>query len=413
MKIISLTFLAAILFTIALNAQNTTVQLTTQGDTSNSFRILNSLGSTRLQANSDGGFYLGGTFGLGLIPKSATGAQLMWYPRKAAFRVGSATTQWQDANIGNYSIGIGANTTASNDYSTAIGRETFATGATSIAIGYRDTASGQYAIALGGFTSAGGGTAIAMGSYTTASGANSTAMGYNTVAGGQYSTAIGHYSYATGLGSISIGYRDTASGGFSFALGSYASTNNMNGSFVIGDNSTTNITAADTENQMIMRFVGGYKLLTGSGVGVRIPHNGNSWASISDSAKKTNFVKSDGEYFLRSIAELNLGSWNYKSQDPNNYRHYGPMAQEVFRYFGKDSYGTIGEETTLASADMDGIMMICLQALEKRTSELQKANEKIAMIEKNNSEMQKRMERLENIIASMTKDNNNQITSSK
>lgn len=45
------------------------------------------------------------------------------------------------------------------------------------------------------------------------------------------------------------------------------------------------------------------------------------------------------------------------------------MAQEIFHYFGKDDYGTIGNDTTLATADMDGIMMIALQALEKRTAE--------------------------------------------
>ncbi len=45
------------------------------------------------------------------------------------------------------------------------------------------------------------------------------------------------------------------------------------------------------------------------------------------------------------------------------------MAQEMFHYFGKDDYGTVGNDTTLATADMDGIMMIALQALEKRTAE--------------------------------------------
>jgi hypothetical protein len=49
------------------------------------------------------------------------------------------------------------------------------------------------------------------------------------------------------------------------------------------------------------------------------------------------------------------------------------MAQEIFHYFGTDKYGTIGNDTTIASADMDGIMMICLQALEKRTKELNDA----------------------------------------
>ena len=101
-----------------------------------------------------------------------------------------------------------------------------------------------------------------------------------------------------------------------------------------------------------------------------IAAGGNSWVSISDSTKKINFMNADGEYFLNSLSKLKLGSWNYKSQDAKQFRHYGPMAQEIFHYFGKDEFGVIGNDTTLASADIDGIMMICLQALEKRTEEL-------------------------------------------
>ena len=93
----------------------------------------------------------------------------------------------------------------------------------------------------------------------------------------------------------------------------------------------------------------------------------NSWTTISDSTLKENFQQTDGEYFLNSIKELKLGSWNYKAQD-SSIRHYGPMAQEIFHYFGKDEFGTIGNDITLATADMDGIMMIALQALEERTS---------------------------------------------
>ena len=37
----------------------------------------------------------------------------MWYPAKAAFRAGSANTEWDDANIGLRSTAMGANTTAS------------------------------------------------------------------------------------------------------------------------------------------------------------------------------------------------------------------------------------------------------------------------------------------------------------
>ena len=106
---------------------------------------------------------------------------------------------------------------------------------------------------------------------------------------------------------------------------------------------------------------------------------------------------------MQSISQLRLGSWNYKGQDAEHYRHYGPMAQEIFHYFGKDQLGTIGNDTTLASADMDGIMMICLQALEKRTSELQKATAKIAELEERTSELQEAREKISALESSLNK----------
>jgi len=195
-------------------------------------------------------------------------------------------------------------------------------------------------------------------------------MGYNDTASGEYSTAMGLWA--------------AASGNSTTAIGSFVSTNSEGGSCIIGDGSTSITTTSTAVNQMTMRFQGGYNLWSSYNLssGVYVAAGGNSWSSLSDSTKKEHIVKADGEYFLQSLSQLRLGSWNYKGQDAQHYRHYGPMAQEIFHYFGKDTYGTIGNDTTLATADMDGIEMICLQALEKRTSELQKATAKIAELEK-------------------------------
>ena len=43
--------------------------------------------------------------------------------------------------------------------------------------------------------------------------------------------------------------------------------------------------------------------------------------------------------------------------------------------FGQDEVGTIGTPTTINSGDMAGILMIAVQALEKRSKELQAENE--------------------------------------
>ena len=46
------------------------------------------------------------------------------------------------------------------------------------------------------------------------------------------------------------------------------------------------------------------------------------------------------------------------------------MAQDFFAAFGHDGVGQIGSETTINSGDLAGILMIAVQALEKRTAEL-------------------------------------------
>ena len=46
------------------------------------------------------------------------------------------------------------------------------------------------------------------------------------------------------------------------------------------------------------------------------------------------------------------------------------MAQDFFASLGHDGVGQIGTETTINSGDIAGILMIAVQALEKRTAEL-------------------------------------------
>jgi hypothetical protein len=74
---------------------------------------------------------------------------------------------------------------------------------------------------------------------------------------------------------------------------------------------------------------------------------------------------------------MRLGSWNYKFQNAKIFRHYGPMAQEFYKAFGNDGVGKIGCDTLINSADIDGVMMIGLQALEKRSTMLLTQNEQL------------------------------------
>jgi len=88
-----------------------------------------------------------------------------------------------------------------------------------------------------------------------------------------------------------------------------------------------------------------------------------AYTFTSDKNQKENFQPVEGEQVLRKIRRLTLTSWNYIGHDPKQFRHYGPVAQEFFGAFGHDAIGTIGTSTTINSGDMDGILMVAVQAL--------------------------------------------------
>jgi hypothetical protein len=323
--------------------------------------------------------------------------------------------------IGSSSTAFGGFTNATNTYSTTFGVGTTASGYTSTAFGYYSTASGGYSVAFGSssrasgdystamnyYTNAsstysfasgvstisGGYASTAMGNNTNASGYSATALGNQTNASGYNATAMGTNSIASGFSATAMGYNTSAVGNNSTSMGnnSYASSE---GSFVIGDspNGSSTIYSSNT-NSLSTRFRGGYYLYTSAnlGSGAILFGGNNSWSSISDSTKKENFLPIDGENVLKKIANMRTVTWNYKGQDPKLFRHYGPMAQEFFSAFGRDKLGVIGNDTTIASADFDGINFTAIKALEKRTAELQKENEslrkRLAILEKSSSEI--------------------------
>jgi hypothetical protein len=75
------------------------------------------------------------------------------------------------------------------------------------------------------------------------------------------------------------------------------------------------------------------------------------------------------------------------------------MAQDFFAAFARDSVGKIGTETTINSGDMAGILMVAVQALEKRTAELKQKDAQIAALKSEVAELKEtvaaRLEALE------------------
>lgn len=216
---------------------------------------------------------------------------------------------------------------------------------------------------------------FACGYELSAPGMGAAAFGLRTTASGTGSLAVGELSTASGSYSLAIGSGATANGAFSVAIGENVSNNGKNHSFVLGGAANKPV-QNQFDRQMVMAFSGGFRLLTNTdaNLGVQLLPNANAWTVISDVNKKENFAPVNGEDFLQKISRINLTSWNYKGQDPKEFRHYGPMAQDFYAAFGKDSYGTIGNDTTINQADFDGVNLIAIQALVKRTEQLELQN---------------------------------------
>lgn len=307
-----------------------------------------------------------GTFGSGTAQSPGFGTRMMWYPKKAAFRAGYINAaQWDDANIGNYSYASGYSTTAKGIGAVAMGQSCSAGDSCSVAMGYMSNASGKYAVAMGNSPVASGYAGVALGRGTTASGYASSSIGYHAIASGDMSTAFGYYTTASGNNSVAMGYR--------------SNTNNMTGSFVFADNSSTNVqTYATAPNQFMVKASGGTIFYSNSALtsGVSLAAGGGAWLTVSDKKRKEHFNKMDGETVLKKIAELEITSWNYKTQ-ASSIRHLGPMAQDLYEAF------QLGEsDSTITTTDIDGINMLAIQALEKRTVELNKKTEELEQLKK-------------------------------
>lgn len=152
---------------------------TTPGSTGGFVGIgLGTLVSPLARVHANGGLLFTGTTTSAPIPALGGGQRVVWYPDKAAFRAGSVGgSQWDGANVGNNSFGIGTNTTASGLNSFAGGNISNSTGMQSFAFGSQATASGTNAVALGQQNNASGSQSFALGSRVISAGGGSFVLG--------------------------------------------------------------------------------------------------------------------------------------------------------------------------------------------------------------------------------------------
>ena len=195
---------------------------------------------------------------------------------------------------------------------------------------------------------------------------SNTIGGYNTASGFQALT-----SNTTGEWNTAIGYRANVSGG------------NLTNATAVGANAIVHASNTIRLGDNMVTVIEGHVAFTAS----------------SDKTKKENFKPVDGEEVLGKIRGFELSSWNFIGHDPKEFRHYGPMAQDFFAAFGHDGVGQIGSETTINSGDLAGILMIAVQALEKRTAELKQKESQIAALESKVEELKAKQAYFETVVA--------------
>jgi len=167
----------------------------------------------KLVIQNDGGILAKGTFGAGAaLTTSGAGKRLIWYPRKAAFRAGSATAdRWNDANIGTHStVLVGQNSPpTSGDSAVSLGGS-FGT----------PLVSGLGAVSLNGSVASGTASLSTLGGKAT--GEFSSVLAFACDALGDYSTCMASGATASGVKSLALRGIASGMGAVSISAGSGA-----------------------------------------------------------------------------------------------------------------------------------------------------------------------------------------------
>jgi len=239
-----------------------------------------------------------------------------------------------------------------------------------------------------GNTASGDASTVSGGSGNTASGENA------TVSGGIGNTASGEAAIVSG------GSGNTAIGEFSFASGRNASAAH-DGSFVFNGGIGTPL-ATVGQNQFLVRAPGGVIFVSNEGAGlgswsgVNLPGGAGAWSMLSDRKMKQGFRALDADEILRRIAAMDIQEWSYITQD-ESIRHVGPVAQDFYAAFG---LGTSDER--ISTVDIDGISLVAIQALARRTAELESALAELQAARADSEATRRELEALKAEFAKMT-----------
>jgi hypothetical protein len=316
--------------------------------------------SDRFRVDSSGAFVargfvrdVGNTAGCAAQHPTGGGAGtfFFWHPCRGSLRFGrvpTAQTNWDDANM--------------DDFTFAGGNQVVASGYGAFAYGDQVTASSTVGVGFGSGVTVSGTAGFSAGASNVCSGFACTAIGYTVRAGGQ--------------GSVAIGYRTTANNDYSVALGYRASNNTHTGTMVMGDESTTDSVRNQADNEFRIRYNGGIRLRVSTAANGNTPGAGGNvgcdltvavptWTCASSRTLKENYQPVNGEDVLIRLRSVPVTTWTMIGAD-ENVLHLGPVAEDFYQAFALG----LGP-TAIGMGDIDGVNLAAAKALEVRTADLQ------------------------------------------
>jgi len=308
-------------------------------------------------------------------PVQGAGSRMMWYPQKAAFRVGNVDgTHWDKDSIGNFSFASGYKTKAKGIASTAMGESTIALGRGSTAIGEFAWAKGDYSNAFGYYAYANGLYSTAIGFATAAMGSSSIAMGGGSSSYGNYAITLGYGNEAWGDYSTSMGLGTKAKGYASSAAG-MGTTAKLSSCFVVGRYNDTTAVASLFE-------VGNGTMENSRSNAMTVYSNGNLWIQgpliqNSDARLKKN-IKSLSNT-LTSIQKLNGYTYSWKDEQRDSAIQIGLLAQELQKVYPQLVKENSRGELSVNYIGLIPVLIEGMKDQQRQIEELKKAIQKLSV----------------------------------
>ncbi|MEO6287823.1 MAG: tail fiber domain-containing protein [Dyadobacter sp.] len=326
-----------------------------------------------------------------ILPSLPDGDLLLWYPRKAALRVGkndSGFGAWDESNIGKYSVGFGNNPKASGQSSFSMGTTSVASGIASISVGYNNQATNNYTAAFGEETIASGFAAFAIGN-------SSVASGDLAFASGNFSESLGYYSFSAGTHSISKALSSATFGLFNndddspspfspslqdriFQIGNGYHVSNRSNAFTILRNGNIGIGNNTLTPQFLLDIGGRVRIKYAQGKTAGIYFNDSQ-----NNAEGFVGMKTDNEigfynankwlFWMDNIGNSHIIGTNYNTSDLRLKRDFSSLSNSLTKLSNLNGYHYFWKDSTLDQTLQTGLLA---QEVEAMFPELVKTDDK-------------------------------------